>query len=103
MRRTLTAPGVDGVEEVVVFESTPHSVHEYDVLGIEVAKGDYEALKVFYTKNKAGQAAAEEIPAVDEIPVVEEAPTVEEMAAIAEAPAVEDKLAADETPSTEVA
>jgi NAD(P)-dependent dehydrogenase (short-subunit alcohol dehydrogenase family) len=52
MRRTLTAPGVDGAEEVVVFESTPHLVYEHDVLGIEVAKGDYEALKVFYTKNK---------------------------------------------------
>jgi hypothetical protein len=55
------------------------------------------------TAGAAGQAAAEEILAVDETPAGEEAPTVEEMAAIAEALAEEDRLVVDETPSTEVA
>jgi hypothetical protein len=37
-------PGVDGAEEVVVFVSTPHSVHEHNVLEVEVAEGVYRAL-----------------------------------------------------------
>jgi pentatricopeptide repeat protein len=60
-----------------------------------------EALKVFHTKNKAGQAAAEEIPAVDETPAVEEEPAVEEIGDAVSAVESTDKEIAGSEPSTE--